>query len=314
MAVISVRETFDGRDGQPVGPIASLFKNRQWKITTDGSGDTDSTIYAQCKPGGTGGASGTSGTLPAMFSAHPENTFFTCRSLTIEPFAQKVAWMARATYSAAPLSESEKEEQERQTYPNPCDRPPKITRSTKLQPVYKSTTTSGKALLNSAGDPYPAQQRSIRIPTYKIKQNVPNVNDEWETLIDSVNENTFTISDGLQSIEIPEKQGLIADCDIGELNEENGFPFYVLSCTIQRAFDDMFWQLSLADEGFHYLDGTTKKRIMIEGDDGIPVEPAETQLLDGNGAVLLDGQDPFFNDFDDWRAAKSWAPFTFGSE
>ncbi|WP_437193569.1 hypothetical protein [Planctomicrobium sp. SH527] len=92
-----------------------------------------------------------------------------------------------------------------------------------------------------------------------------------------------------------------------------GYPYYVVSGEVHLKEDDEAWRLHLLDEGFHYLDGDSKKRIMLEDDDGEKtVEPAETQLLDGVGGVLGKDDDPVYNDFDMIRVA-SWSTLPFFS-
>lgn len=302
MAVLSVRPTFEGRDGQPVGPLDSLMKSRMWKITTDDVNETESAIYAQAKPGGSGIA-GVSGSLPAYLGPHPENLFFTCRSLVIEPLKAKYAWIARASYSAAPIS---KEERDRQTHPNPVDRPVRIQKKPVEFVSHRTKTRGGTPIVNSAEDPYPAQPFEDSRTVYIVEKEVSTWLDEWDDLDNSVNQHEFRMTDGIKVVTIPARRGLMKPLSVSFRKEENGFSYYTVTSEIHKfkTVDDL--KLELLDEGFHYIDGSTKKRILIKDASGRDIVPAEAQLLDGAGGVLAVGGTPQYRTFDDWRDVVAW--------
>lgn len=300
MAVVNVSERFEGRDGNPVGAIGSRFKNRRWIIQTDSVLDTESTIFSQ-----------TFGQLPRYLEAHPENLFFRCRDLTIVPVQSKYWWEANAAYTDEPVS---KEERDRADYPDPTTRPARISKKTKRRQEYRERDRDGNALLNDAEDKFPAQPVYVSKSVFQIEKDVADWSVEWEKqLTNSLNTNACSITDGKKTISFPAETAMIEVLDVSELQEENGFEFYTISCSIACEEAATDWDLSLLNEGFQYLDGGVKKRIRIEDEKGNKIVPAEAQLLTSSGGILAVGGTPVFKTFKMIKK-KSWEPLPFITE
>lgn len=300
MAVVDIRER-RGRSGSVLGPLESKNSQRTWVITVDDPTDDQFTIYA---------SPDVVAALPGLFQAHPRNLFYTCRGVRIEETDSRLHWLAIAEYSCAPIS---KEERERSDTPNPASRPLRLEVDSVEFERYATKDRNGNPLRNSAGDAYPAQVVEDSRTVLQLEKDVADWSTAWLLLNNTLNSGAVAISDGLKTYNIPAESGYIKRIRVSLRREDNGYPYYVISGEVHLKEDDEAWRSHLLDEGFHYLDGDTKKRIMLEDDDGEKtVEPAETQLLDGIGGILAKDDDPVYNDFDMIRVA-SWSTLPFFS-
>lgn len=299
MAVTSVRERFNGRDGD-FGALDELTTTRTFLVTTNNKYDTALNIRGE-----------TVGLLPRYLEPHPLNFYFTCRRLVITQMANTATvWEATATYSTAPASQ---DDQDRANHENPVNRPVRTTTEGVTREKYVNKDKDGKPFANSAGDYYPSQVVDDDRCVIQVTKNVAYRTSTIFTFSNSLNAAAYSI-DGWT---IAAKCGKIGRFKYSEPQEENGFLYYVLTCEINVLNHADDWKISLLDEGFNYLDSGTKTKILLPNSDGDNEPPSEAVPLDGEGGIL-DEADPLyppegdgvFNEWDYYRTA-NWGDLPF---
>jgi hypothetical protein len=275
MAVTEVRELIE-RGGSSEG-FPKLRAKRTFRVRVDSPSDDMVSIYA-------------SGLLPAFLAPHPSNLFLTARGAAIEQEADKhwQWWKATIDYSAEPLKSDDKEKNDQ---PNPLLRAAKIRWRTNAYERIAEKDKDGNACVNSAGDYFdPPLMRDANRWTVEVAKNVAAV-PSWIADVDSpINDASFAIG----GLTIAAGKARIQSIEIGELQEENGAAYYAFSFALE--FRREGWALSALDQGYHYLDGSTRKRAQVDGQDS-----ANPVLLDGSGGILPNPEDPtnaVFLDFD----------------
>lgn len=277
MAVVSVRERFNGRDGT-FAAYDELTTTRTWLVTTDAKADTALSIYGT-----------TSGSLPRYLEPHPLNYFYTCRRLQITQIQDSAtAWEATATYATAPMSQ---DEQDRSQHENPINRPTRTTTEGVQREKYVNKDRDGIAFTNSAGDYFPAQVVDDDRVILSLTKNVASRSAEIFNFSNSLNDSDYTV-DGWT---ISQGCGKIGRFRYSEPQEENGFTFYVLTAEIQVLNESEAWDISLLDEGFTKLNGSRREKILILNEDGDLEAPSDPQPLDGLGDTL-EPSDPQYGD------------------
>lgn len=297
MAVVSVKERWQDRGGS-FGAVDDFSTRREWLVTVNDKLDTPLVVYAS-----------TAGLLPRYLEPHPQNFYMTCRKLTITP--EQSTWKfltATAEYSTAPVS---KEDTDRALQPNPLLRPTRVTIEGVQREKYVNKDRDGIAFTNSAGDYFPAQvvddDRVLLALTKNVSQRFPSI----FTYSNSLNASAYTV-DG---ITVPKKTGKIGRFRYSELQEENGFSYYVLTSEVQVRPAEEDWYISIMDEGFNYLKSGVKTKILIPNDNG-DLEPAtESVPLNGSGSILEEN-DPRFGEEGvsrEWEyyAEKDWSQLPF---
>lgn len=296
MAVIQVVEQSAGRSGT-IGMVADTQVKRTFFVTCNNIYDNPITINA-------------SPLLIArcgrFFSPHPSNPFYTRRNLGFSASSPR-HWVVTAPYSTAPISQ---EERDKSDHPNPTDRPVRMSGAAQEYERYTQQDRNGDLRKNSAGDSFPPQPVEDSRAVLQLRANVTEINFSWFDLNETINDEDYTVTDGLTSFIIPAKRALIKGIGWGEIQEENGYRYYQISAELLKKKDEDGWKLSLLDEGFHYLDGSTRKKIMIEDGDGALKAPAESIPLDGSGAVLGVNAEPEFIKTDEKEEA-SWSILPF---
>lgn len=216
------------------------------------------------------------GILPIPYvDFHPLYETGLCRSISFnQDSSAPRKWEIKATYSDAPIDNKEQVQ-------NPTERPAQI--KWKAQPYRKAIEKdiNGKAIVNSAGDyfdPPPEIDSSHWVVT--ITKNVVAVPSVILEYTDAINASSFTI----QGIGIDTRVAKIVDLDIGDLQIECDFEYYVFTFSLE--FRPETWKLKPLDQGYRYKSGTSRKQIM---DDSTPPRPITSpKLLNGSGAVLPD--------------------------
>lgn len=267
MAVDSIKE-LRGRSGDIQGIQSTAV--RRWRVHTTANTDDQYTIYAN-----------TSGIIPRGFEPHPNNLILTCRSVTItEDDDKKNWWIAEAKYSAAPVGESERQEEEIE---NPLARPAKIrwTTAAYQRAIYKDR--DGNGIMNSAGDyfdPVVEIDESRWVAT--VSKNVSSVPSWLIDYTDAVNSDSFSI--GGLTVEV--EKAKLSQIDISELQNENGVDFYVLTYAIEFKKDG--WKVVLLDQGLRKKVSGVQKDITVADDDGNESKISSPVPLNGSGGVLSD--------------------------
>lgn len=255
MSVISFLEIHDGRDGADdvQGKTAVRRYTRVFRAMTDNDHNDANTVVAHAS-------------CPRLGSVYPYDIGAWCKGRRANSVNKRV-WIITATYS----SEREMEE-------DPAADPPQFTWSTQqFQRIYVKDR-DGKAIVNSAGDPYdpPVEGDDSRV-SCTVSRNVASVPAWVLTYKDAVNAAAFTI-DG---ISVNAGSAKVQSINIGPVQSRNDISFRQLSITL--TFAESF-AAEVLDAGFNYKDGTDRKKITLA--DGN--EPTAPVLLDGAGAVLAD--------------------------
>lgn len=286
MSVTSVNEVPTGRDG--VGsahrPQQGTIR-RRWRIETNSSSDNSATIQSDATYQGSG--------IPLSFGvSHPDNVFFTCRSLAINPMEDSArVWFADATYSNEPLT---KEEEERATTPNPIQRLPRFSINGQEYQKYSDKDAEGTAFLNSADVPYPPQILEHSRPILRISMNVSAWTTAWWNYVNplSKNDDDVKVSDGFSTITIVEETGLLKSLELGQMRTENGISYYPISCEVHIDGVDL-WKIELKDQGFVWKSGDNEwARIKVKDSTASGsvssdlIDTPEEQLLNGSGKPL----------------------------
>ena len=252
MSVTSFLEIHDGRDGADDvrGRTAVRRYTRVFRATTSSDFDDANTVVAHAS-------------CPRLGNVYPRDIGAWCRGRRANSVNKRL-WIVTATYS----SEREMEE-------DPGADPPQFTWSTQqFQKIYVKDR-DGKAIVNSAGDPYdPPIEGDDSRWSCTVTRNVASVPSWLLSYKDAVNSEAFTI-DG---ISVNAGSAKLQNIQIGPLQTRNDITFRQLSLTL--TFAESF-AVEVLDAGFCYKDGTEQKRILVDGG-----EPTAPVLLDGAGAVL----------------------------
>lgn len=253
-------------EGESEGPDNSS-ETRRWRIDVSSKSDTVSTIIA-------------SGVLPTKYDPLPDNIFLTLRRLSLRHHdSSPYSWIATGFYSSVPISQRE---QDKQSNPNPLNRPATRRWSTTQYRVAVEKDTAGEAVVNSAGDYYdpPPEKDSSRWHV-NITKNVSSVPPYIIDYQDAINDEEIEIG----GLTIPAKVAKIQAIEISDLMTENNVTFYQFSYTIE--FNKDTWVLSLLQQGLRQKkSGDATVRIPCEDDNGDPV--TSPVLLDADGYQLAD--------------------------
>lgn len=253
MSVTSFLEIHDGRDGADDvrGRTAVRRYTRVFRATTNDDFDDANTVVAHVS-------------CPRLGTVYPTDIGAWCKGRRANSINKRL-WIVTATYS----SEREMEE-------DPAADPPQFTWSTQqFQRIYVKDR-NGKAIVNSAGDPYdpPVEGDDSRV-SCTVSLNVASVPSWVLTYKDAVNSAAFTI-DG---ISVNAGSAKVQSINIGPVQSRNDISFRQLSLTLTFAAS---FAAEVLDAGFNYKDDAERKKITLA--DGN--EPTAPVLLDGSGAVL----------------------------
>jgi hypothetical protein len=262
MSVTSFKQIHEGRGGQ-IGvedkTKVKVTHTQVWRAETDSNDDDETVIaaYAGC---------------PEVGDEHPNNPYAHLKTIAFrnESFSKKV-WLVTLTYST-----DEYEQQE-----NPLDTTARITwRSEQFQkPIWKDI--QGYAITNSAGDFYdPGPERDDSRWVATVVKNMPMVPTWLISFQDAVNSAPFNI-DG---IPVATRHAKIQSVEIGDWQYHNDTAYRQVTISIAISADEFV--LEVLDQGFNYLDGGARKRIMVEDEDGQKAEPTTPVQLNGSGAVI----------------------------
>lgn len=269
MSIVYVREYFD-REFDSTG-ISHRKLTRSWKIVVDSKDDDQQTIAV---------AAQLSGDLPSLYTAHPSNLYATARSLKIKnDGANWKIWFATVEYSSEPV---EKAKVDRQAVPNPIDRSARIRWQSENTQEVAQFDRNGWPILNSAGDEFLADGRTIEKARWKItiQKNIFAAPAIILTYPNSVNNAAVQI----QGITFPAETLKIGNMSLSERKVEPPFLYYEF--VYDMLYDVDGWDLDLLDQGFHYLaadggSGLTRRIIELNGQ-----RPSEPVPLDGLGGIL----------------------------
>lgn len=243
------------------------------------------------------------GLVPRPFiDTDPDNILALCRSVTgDQEREQPLAWLLSATYSSEPLISPPA------IIPDPTARPAKIRWQTNSYRLAIERDINGRALINSAGEPFDPPVEVDRAHWHVlIQKNVFDVPGYILGYENATNDSLWII-DG---IPIPKMAAKINAIEISEVQTEGDFDYRVFTYGVE--IDPYYWKLEVLDRGLHQLvaDGGgslsflgapyVRKRIMT--DDSVPQPVASPVLLDGTGHILEDLDNPVYLPFDGYLA------------
>jgi len=312
MSVVSVEEIPNDRGGLDAGSVDDLGESRTWLIEAADASVTRFQIVNH--------STYISSSIPNYLAPHPENVFYTCRSVRLEHQSGKY-WYATANYSTQPIS---REERERSETPNPVNRLTRFSVDSVEFQTYRNKDARGVPYNNSADVPYPPQIHEDSRSILHVRKNIGSFRTDWYLLRNSVNKSQITVYDGASSVTIQAGNGLLKRLVMGFLTEENGVQFYTLSADIHVSTNG--WKKELLDQGFQALDDSGNLVAMkvydsdSDGDSsGELIDTVEELPLNGEGKPLKkpDGTytDPLkdsiqFNEFDEFRE-EDWSSLPF---
>lgn len=273
MAVIWVKEEWRSRNASGGGALKQKAV-RSWLIGTNDKSDGPGDVYI-----------GAAASLPAQFDSHPELPQATAREISIQNLEESpYVWRVSVTYSSEPLTKQEVEEHNET---DPLSRPPRISVEFENFEVPIFEDRDGEPILNSAHDPYldpilwPATRKR-----YHVTFNAATIPEWHDDLEGKVNEANVTVVKGGTARAYPPDTLLYLPGGISDLKEEDGTTYMEISFSLLHKRQG--WKLRLLDNGYQYLEGSTKRVIMVEDDGGNPVRPSDPQPLDGSGGILDD--------------------------
>ena len=294
MSVVSIKSV-TGRSGE-FGLLTESRGTRKWRVITNSKLDDETIIinYAHNTTGPDGQY-----LLPRPYiDNHPTNAAFLCRRLNIDQDTENpFVWIATATYSASPVSELQLNTQEA---PNPLQRRAEFTWTTNFYQMAIDQDLDGKAIANSAGDPYdpPIEiQRSHAVCA--IAKNVIGLPSWVLDYENAVNADTFAI-DGLT---VPQYKARLSGIGLSAIKREKiaagvEYEYRVFTCRIE--LNRKGWHPhKVLDQGYRYIDGQKRKPFMEDDSIGNSRPVSTPVLMDGNGQRLVPAvrTNAKFNDF-----------------
>lgn len=164
--------------------------------------------------------------------------------------------------------------------PNPTDRPAEIRWSGSTLTEAMMKDWDDVAYKNSVGDMYdPVEERYIQSGDVTI-----TLNEETNPASRCVNYSWTTNSDVIW--------GVAANCGLIKLIESqktfevvNGASYEYWRTTYPISFRNDNWKSKVVDNGYNYLDGATKRPILVTDTNGNKHQVTTPQFLDGAGAT-----------------------------
>lgn len=273
-----------GKSGE-FGLITDSRAVRRWVITTSNKYDDEFTIrnYGQqtIGPGG-------QPYLPIPYvTQHPSQPAFLCQRLNVDQDTDNpYKWTATATFGSRPASEIQLNQTEAE---NPLLRRASFTWSTVQYQQGITIDADGKAIVNSAGDPYdPPVEIQLSRAVCSISKNVTGIPSWILEYENAINSDAFAI-DGLA---VPQYAARLSGIALSEIKREKiaagvEFQYRVFTCKLEFK-RELWYPLKVLDYGYRRYDpNDTTKRIPIYEDGTSNSRPVTTpRLLDGFGGVL----------------------------
>lgn len=267
MAVVTVKEIHNGRDAEDITnrDSAETRYTRIFRVVTDDAYD-DSTIILGHED------------VPKNGDRHDQDELARCRRRVArnESFS-KIVWIVTCAYSTALELQS-----------NPLNDAARITWATQQYQAPFIKDRDGKAVTNSAGDPFdpPAEKEDSRWAV-TVQKNVTSIPASILAYRNAINSTEFVV-DG---IPVASQHGLISSINIGEFQYRNAIAYRSFSFTMQlRDSTEGAWVISIADLGLNQIfaigDETVLERIKIADGDDKNEWHTTPQQLDGSGFAV----------------------------
>lgn len=216
--------------------------------------------------------------IPRMLTRYDANGEFDPDALVIDvravPRESPTEWHVDVDYGVV-------EEEFINGNENPFNRPIEISGGLVQRTKLTTRDWQGTSIVNSAGDPYAAQEIEDSLPEMEITR----VEAGFSLLALAFYKDALNI-DGFLGY----PPGTLKMQYIGFRTQTlRGVVFTEVNYHI--AYREHWW-LELLDEGFYTKEAGVKTRITVKGEGGRLIFPNEPQLLDGSGGRLEDGADP----------------------
>lgn len=285
MSVTTVKEEWRQRNASGGGALKQKVV-RSWLIYTNDKTDGPGDVYL-----------GAAASLPAQFESHPELPQATAREISIQNLEETpLVWRATVTYSSEPITKEEEDEHE---ISDPLSRPPKISIDRENFEVAVTEDRDGKAILNSAGDPFldPIIWPSTR-KKFNVTFNSATIPAWHDALEGMVNDGDVTIVKGGTATVYAANSLLFIPGNISDLKDEDGTTYMEISFALLH--NRRGWTVRLLDAGLYQVVDDVRTRIQVENDSQELVDVSEPVPLDGAGAVLANPTPAtaHFNDFE----------------
>ncbi len=276
MSVVSVVE-IDGREVERSENMNRRI-NRSYRIRCDRPDEDEASVII--------GAD-----MPVILAPHPTVPALRCTSVrcTQQTDNDPFVWIAKVTWASLVLSRraANTSADPSKRNENPLLRPAIVSFGTERFQKAATVDINGKAILNSAGDPFETGvlYDDFR-PTFTVTRNVPSWSiADWMTATNRVNENTFL---GISS-------GRVRLVNLtGQESFENDTPFYIKTGTFHVS-SAANWVIDVLDCGYQGKTGLGNK-FAISLPDG--TKPSTPVRLDGAGTPLNPGDPSHFVGFE----------------
>lgn len=262
MSITSVKEIWNGRDGEAATSPAAIMYSRVFRVETNDRYDEAATIMA-------------SGLIPQIGDVYPRDVRATCRRVRPrnEGFSPYV-WIVNCSYSTHQSSEPAD---------NPLNDPVRITWATETYTEVLTEDRDGNAIVNSAGDMFVegGVEEQNEFVVARINKNVSAVPTWIYQYRRSINSGAISIG----GLSVAAEKARMRRISLSDVQERNDIQYYVFGMEI--AISDDGWDKNILDRGMHEKDPATgkKKRIKNPAD---MTDVSQPVLLDGNGQQLPD--------------------------
>lgn len=261
MSVVLASKIWDNREGSD-GDNGVRTYTQVWRVQTDNKWDDAATVLSSTGAG-----------IPFRGMLHPTDNAAYCRSVRARnEGASPFWWTVTANYST-----------EREINDSPLDDPAEISWDGEQYQEVVVYDTNGKAVLNSAGDPFdPPPMRDRTRRTVDIRFNLAAVPTWILDYEDAVNSAAIYI-DGLP---VAAKAAKCGPVRVSPWKERNDIRYREINLTIHLNKD--LWRLQVLDQGFRTINATDPTLRDNVTNDGDSLEPTLPVLLDGGGSALAD--------------------------
>lgn len=270
MSIIFAKEETRGSRGSQLDIFGGGDLERVFNVVTDDV-TNDQLFLAQ------------SGQFPSLGGIHPSHPFATCRGVDYSRRG-KMIWEVTASYSTRPENTQEREKREN---PNPLSRIAEFEWESTQYNIAVVKDRDGKGVVNSAGDypDPPPEDWDVRWLCH-IEANILSFPNDWFGLAGAVNEAAIVVDGRAVSAE----QARIVNMRRSKKRQESFVDHYVLTYTLEIRYETH--DLVFPDMGFRIIDNGEQKEIVIKDQNDNDAKPSSPVLLDGNGQVLANPDDP----------------------
>ncbi len=210
--------------------------------------------------------------IPAMYAAHPNHANAYAVAIWAEKTENRYVWLVHVAYETP---------QGRQYAENPINDEVQFVWGTRTTILAIEWDKDGKAVLNSAYDPFdpPIQEDLYDLTLIIVRNEASYTPATAHTYVNSLNNGNITIA----GLAITAREGKLVDFSAEKL-ERNGYDYYRVVYRIE--FNANTWDKQILDQGIYErkpAEDGKRKYCKVEGKDA-----TEPQRLDGSGEQLAE--------------------------